>query len=211
VSADDVKTAGSVGGKAGGKSGGRNGGKAGGRSGDEPISADGIHVADPGGQIASLVMGWIEDVQASNREHLEAELDRASFESFPASDPVAPASTNQRASTLRLECLVSDDRLTFRRTARSDDSASPERGAPYDRLELETPDGMVIIVEVRRDNDTDEERLDPLELPPEHASIVSRQDERRSGEDRRMSDGQRESPANGQRNERRSGDERRAQ
>jgi hypothetical protein len=150
VSKDDVKTAGSTGGKAG----------------------------DPAAQLAALVMGWIEDVQAANQEHLEAELDRASFESFPASDPVAAASTNQRASTLRLECLVADDRLTFCRTARSDDSASPERGEPYDRLELETPDGMVIIVEVRRDDDADEERLDPLELPPEHASIVSRQDER---------------------------------
>jgi hypothetical protein len=196
VSEDDVKATGSKGSK-GGEAGASDGGRAGpkGRGTDR----------QPGAQVASLVMAWIAEVQASEGEYREAELDRASFESFPASDPVAPATASQGTSALRLECVVSDDRLTFCRTPRSDDAASPGGGAPQDRLEFETADGLRVVVVVRRSDDEDPGR-EPLELPHEHASIEGREDERRSGDDRRTdTDG----PQGGRRDERRSGNERR--
>jgi hypothetical protein len=154
--------------------------------------------------LLGIVLEWIDRVQVADREHVEAELDRASFESFPASDPVAPSLASQRRSTVRIDCEVSEDRLTFCRALRTDDPTGPEvRGEPTDTLEGETPSGVRVRISVRtRAVDPQDAVPESLELPPEHASIDARQQERRIGSERRVRS---QRPGN----ERRSGTERR--
>jgi hypothetical protein len=135
--------------------------------------------------LLGLLFDWIDQVQAAAREHLEAELDRASFESFPASDPAAPSMASQHRSAVRIDCVVAEDRVTFTRALRTDDTGPAVRGEATESIEGETPSGVRVSIDVRRRVEEDAAAPQSLELEPEHASILPRQEERRSGNDRR--------------------------
>ena len=130
-----------------------------------------------GADIARIVLDWLARMQLAEREYVEAELDRASFESFPASDPVAPATDMQRRTRLHIDCMLSEDRLSFARARRSDDNDSPAAsGERVETLEIEMPEGLRVVIDVRQADAATNPGREPLELPPEHASQVGRED-----------------------------------
>jgi hypothetical protein len=125
-------------------------------------------------QLLEIVYDWIERVQEAEREHLEAEIDRASFESFPASDPASPATASQGESKVRIDCELGADRLVFSRALRTDDPTGPDvRGEPVGTIDGETPSGVRVRIGIRHPlHETEETTPENLELPPEHASIA---------------------------------------
>lgn len=135
------------------------------------------------GRLLAVLYEWIDRVQEADREHLEAELDRGSFESFPASDPVASAVATQRRTTVRIECEIDDDRLTFSRGLRTEDPGGPDvHGALSAMLEGETPSGVRVRIAIHsRDGDQTATTPENLAIPPEHASIAPQQDRDRGG------------------------------
>jgi hypothetical protein len=153
-------------------------------------------------RLLGIVHDWVDRAIEAERDHLEAELDRASFESFPASDPVAPAVTSQRRAPFRIHCEVSGSRLSFSRAPRNEDPTGPAvRRDPSDTIEGTTASGARVRIEVHLQ--PDEASPESLELPPEHASAVARDEERRIGAERRIAERKHG-------NERRSGADRRA-
>jgi hypothetical protein len=136
--------------------------------------------SSPGGEAAAierlgqLVLDWLSRMQEAERAYVEAELDRASFESFPASDPMSPATAAHRQTTLKVDCVIDDDRIAFTRALRTDDAASPAAGRPVlETLDVEGPDGTHIEITLRQGKGDEHAAREPLELPLEHASLVS--------------------------------------
>jgi hypothetical protein len=60
-------------------------------------------------EVLNLFGSWLRRTHEASSAHTEAAIDRASFESFPASDPVAPAAaSNDRSPALEeIECTLS--------------------------------------------------------------------------------------------------------
>jgi hypothetical protein len=136
-------------------------------------------------QVLNLVRSWLRRSRESDAARTEAAIDRASFESFPASDPVAPAvASAERAPTLEeVDCTMTPRELVFRCAPREPDAGRPP---PAWTIEGATGDGGRLRLRVWVDDAPPEAAVPAtLELEPEHASIRARREERRSGEERR--------------------------
>jgi len=139
-------------------------------------------------QVLDLVCNWLRLTREANAAHTDAAIDRGSFESFPASDPVASAvATSEREPTLQvLDCRLSPEVLTFHCAPHSDEPDAL-RPPPAYTLEGAIGDGSHLRLRVWVD---DGPAHDPvprnLTLEPVHASLRARQHERRSGEERRV-------------------------
>ena len=136
-------------------------------------------------QVLDLVRNWMRRHHEHAATRTEAAIDRGSFESFPASDPVASAiATGDHTPTLgEIDCTMQRNELVFRCAAREGD---PDRPPPAWTIEGDTGDGRRLKLRVWVE-DTSEEGPVPatLELEAVHASIRPRQHERRGGAERR--------------------------
>ena len=142
-------------------------------------------------QVLNLFGNWLRRTHEVSGAHTEAAIDRASFESFPASDPVSPAAaSNDRSPALEeIECTMSPGELVFR-------CAGGERHAPEDRpppawsSEGELSDGRRIRLQVWVDDVGARDAVpDTLALEPEHASLRARGEDRRNQRERRRRSG----------------------
>ena len=136
-------------------------------------------------QVLELVRGWMRRSREASAAHTEAAIDRGSFESFPASDPVAPvtSSTDRAPSLERIDCTMTPDELIFRAASVEPDAT---RGAPAWLIEGAARDGGHLCVRVWVDDSPGRQAVpETLGLERDHASIRPRQHERRSGTDRR--------------------------
>lgn len=89
-------------------------------------------------RLGDVVDSWLRASRAARAALVEAELDRAVRDTFPASDPIPPGSfVEQQAAMDEIVCTLEDGRLTL---------AYIEPGiAPADadaRLDVELPDGQ---------------------------------------------------------------------
>ncbi|HYF60245.1 MAG TPA: hypothetical protein VEA81_14945 [Burkholderiaceae bacterium] len=137
-------------------------------------------------QVLDLVRGWVRRSGEASAAQTEAAIDRGSFESFPASDPVASAvATAERGPMVRtIDCTMTTDSLVFR-ICRGDDTASAGPPPAY-VLDGEVPDGGRLSIRVWVDDAAPEATVPESLVPPaEHASLRPQQTERRSGDERR--------------------------
>jgi hypothetical protein len=151
-------------------------------------NADGRHDARLEHQVVNLLRSWLRMSGEASSAHTEAALDRASFESFPASDPVAPAAApnDRRPSLEQIDCTMSVGLLTFRCTARPDEPLRDDRPPPAWTIEGDAPGGGRLQLRVWVDDATPESAVPAtLELEPVHASIRPMDEERRVGTERR--------------------------
>jgi hypothetical protein len=136
-------------------------------------------------QVLDLVRNWMRRSLEHTAARTEAAIDRGSFESFPASDPVASATaTSDHTPALgEIDCTMQRNELVFRCAAREGD---PDRPPPAWTIEGDAGDGTHLKLRVWVE-DTSEEGPVPatLELEAVHASIRPRQHERRAGAERR--------------------------
>jgi hypothetical protein len=136
-------------------------------------------------QMLDLIRNWMR----RNREHAaartEAAIDRGSFESFPASDPVAPTTdTGDHAPAIgEVDCTMRRNELVFTCAVRE---ADPDRPPPAWTIDGDAGDGTHLRLRVWVE-DTPEDGPVPatLRLEPVHASMRPRQQERRAGAERR--------------------------
>ena len=136
-------------------------------------------------QLLHLVRGWLRRSREASAAHTEAAIDRASFESFPASDPVAPAaaSSARQPALEEIDCTMRPGLLEFRCAS---DTPDPSRPPPAWTIEGDAPGGGALRLRVWVDDDAPQEAVpSTLELEPVHASIRASQPDRRSGDERR--------------------------
>jgi hypothetical protein len=146
---------------------------------------DPLHDARLEHQVLNLVRNWMRRRREASAAHTEAAIDRGSFESFPASDPVAPAiSTAEHAPALEeIDCTMCPDELVFRCATPETDGSRPP---PAWTIEGDAPGGGRLRLRVWVDDTKATGAVpQPLELEPVHASIRPRQHERRGGGERR--------------------------
>ncbi len=137
-------------------------------------------------QVLELVRNWLRRAHEASAAHTEAAIDRGSFESFPASDPVAPAvpSTDREPGLEEIDCTMHVDRLEFRCASREPDASRPP---PASTIEGDAPDGRHLRLRVWVDDSSPREGVpQSLELEPVHASLRARRQERRRGAERRV-------------------------
>ena len=66
-------------------------------------------------KLAGVILRWVHEYREAETARLQAIVDRASYDSFPASDPVAPAtSVESDDAPQELECVIDGDRITLR-------------------------------------------------------------------------------------------------
>lgn len=138
-------------------------------------------------QLFALVRHWLRVSREANAARIDASIDRASFESFPASDPVAPAvATGEHEPSLAaVDCTLTPGELVFRLGPRGD-SPDALRPPPAFTIEGDTDgDGRLRLCVWVDDVAARDTVPAALELEPVHASIRARQHERRSGVERR--------------------------
>jgi hypothetical protein len=136
-------------------------------------------------QVLALVSDWLHRSREASAAHTEAAIDRGSFESFPASDPVAPAgsSTDREPGLEEIDCTMRLGLLEFRCAAHEPDASRPP---PASTIEGEAPDGRRMRLRVWVDDMQAGHGVpQSLELEPVHASLRARLQERRAGADRR--------------------------
>jgi hypothetical protein len=139
-------------------------------------------------QVVNLLRSWIRRSREAASVHTEAALDRASFESFPASDPVAPAaaSNDRRPSLEEIDCTMSTGELVFRCASPAGSATRDDRPPPASVIEGDTADGGRIRVRVWVEDAAPGDAVpSTLELEPVHASLKPNQHERRVGAERR--------------------------
>lgn len=155
--------------------------------------------------LLELVADWLRRARTAESTRVEATIDRGSFESFPASDPVATATaTGERQPGLQaVDCTMRPDRLTFRLAPREAETGRPP---PAWTVESEAGDGgrMSLRVWVLDGSEADTPVPAALELEPVHASLRPRGHDRRGGMDRRLAAGPMPAGADRRRGERRS-------
>jgi len=136
-------------------------------------------------QVLELVRNWMRRHREHAAARTEAAINRGSFESFPASDPVASATaTGDHTPALgEIDCTMRRNELVFRCAALETD---PDRPPPAWTIEGDTGDGSRLKLRVWVE-DLPEEGPVPamLQLEAVHASIRPRQHERRDGAERR--------------------------
>jgi hypothetical protein len=138
-------------------------------------------------QVLGLVRNWLRRAREASAARTEAAIDRGSFESFPASDPVAPAvsSTDREPALEEIDCTMHVDRLEFRCAPREPDASRPP---PASTIEGDAPGGGRLRLRIWVDDEAPAESVpQALELEPVHASIRARRHERRGGGERRTS------------------------
>jgi len=143
-------------------------------------------------QVLNLFGNWLRRTHEASGAHTEAAIDRASFESFPASDPVAPAAaSNDRSPALEeIECTMSPGELVFRCAPSGERQGPDDRPPPAWSSEGDLSDGRRILLRVWvTDAGARDTVPDTLELEPEHASLRARGNDRRSGHERRVRSG----------------------
>jgi len=155
-------------------------------------AAPGEPAARPGPTLERLVLdlvcNWLRTSREADAAHTDAAIDRGSFESFPASDPVASAvATSEREPTLQvLDCRLSPGVLSFH-CAPHGDEPDALRTTPAYLLEGTTPDGFHLRLRVWVDDAPARDSVPHnLTLEPVHASLRARQHERRNGDERRV-------------------------
>ena len=102
-------------------------------------------------KLAGVVLRWVRAFREAETARLQAMVDRASYDSFPASDPVAPAaSAESDDAPQQIECVINGDCLTLRCLPRgamaSSQSATHDADLSFDG---ELPDGGTLHVRVR--------------------------------------------------------------
>lgn len=137
-------------------------------------------------QLLNLVRSWLRRTREASAVHTEAALDRASFESFPASDPVAPAAsqTEREPSLEEIDCTMSIATLVFRCAGR--DGPRVDRPEPAWTIEGDAPGAGRLRVRIWvEDADAAADVPSALELEPVHASMRPQMHERRVAGERR--------------------------
>ncbi len=158
----------------------------------QPEPGSGTHAAGAAAdprlehRVLALLRDWLRRAREASAARTEAALDRGSFESFPASDPVAPAvpSADREPALEEIDCTMRPDRIEFRCAPREPD---PSRPPPSSTIEGDAPDGRRLRLRVWVDDmPKDATPAQTLALEPVHASLRPRQHERRSGAERRV-------------------------
>jgi hypothetical protein len=137
-------------------------------------------------QVLNLIRSWLRRTREASAARTEAALDRASFESFPASDPVAPAaSQSERAPALEeIDCTMSVGTLVFR--SAGVDGPRTDRLEPEWTIEGDASGGGRIRMRIWvEDAGAAADVPSALELEPVHASLRARNLERRVVGERR--------------------------
>ncbi len=100
-------------------------------------------VADLEHKLAQIVWQWLRNARESQAAILEAELDRAVRDTFPASDPIAQNAVSERQGGLdEIDCIIADGSLTMQLHATSLASAEGDERSPAAYiLEGQSPDG----------------------------------------------------------------------
>ena len=102
-------------------------------------------------KLAGVIWHWLRAYRVAEAARREALLDRASYDSFPASDPVAPAASGDpETDDQAIECLIDNDQLTLRCLPRGVTPTPAVEGAEPDlEFEGERPDGGQLHVRIR--------------------------------------------------------------
>jgi hypothetical protein len=140
------------------------------------------------GQVLDLVRDWMRRTHENEAAHTEASIDRGSFESFPASDPVASAvaTSDRTPAFVEFDCTMRRRELVFRCATREPDAHRPP---PAWTIEGDPGDGSRLTLRVWVEDEPAEGPVpSTLDLEPVHASIRPRQHERRVGAERRTGD-----------------------
>ena len=101
-------------------------------------------------KLVGVIWHWLRAYRVAEAARREALLDRASYDSFPASDPVAPAaSADPETDDQSIECVIDNDQLTLRCLPRGSTPAPQANGGEPD-LEFEgsRPDGGQLHVRI---------------------------------------------------------------
>lgn len=156
-------------------------------------------------QLLKLVSNWIRSVREAEDTRVEADIDHAVFETFPASDPISPAAaSDERASRVEeIDCVIDGATLTLSAAAHGD---AVHGGRPHAyMIEGDLPEGGLLRLRVWVEATPQEEAVpSALQVPAEHASIRAMGEDRRRGQQRRQAN--REMPGGF---DRRSGQDRR--
>lgn len=136
-------------------------------------------------QLMNLVRSWLRRTREASAARTEAALDRASFESFPASDPIAPAAAQrEREPALEeIDCTMSLATLVFR--CAGHDGPRVDRPAPAWTIEGDAPGGGRLHLRIWAEDDEGAGVPSALELEPVHASMRAQNTQRRRVGERR--------------------------
>lgn len=101
-------------------------------------------------KLAGVVLRWVRAYREAETARLQAMVDRASYDSFPASDPVAPAaSAESNDAPQEIECVINGACLTLRCLPRG---ATASKQTPVGDGDLsfdgQLPDGGMLHVRV---------------------------------------------------------------
>ena len=99
-------------------------------------------------KLAAVVLRWVRAYREAEAARLQAMVDRASYDSFPASDPVAPAaSVESDEAPQQIECVINGDCLTLRCLPRGATATSHPSTRDADlSFDGEMPDGAMLHV-----------------------------------------------------------------
>jgi len=112
--------------------------------------------------VAQVVSDWLRAVYRRESREIDRDLDQAVWESFPASDPIAPFHAkegDERVHELRV--VVHCDRLELIRVERAGEPLAAEGGVTR-RIEGATPEGETVRIEIA----VDEKAAKSLPMPP---------------------------------------------
>lgn len=101
-------------------------------------------------KLAGVVLRWVRAYREAEAARRQASIDRASYDSFPASDPVAPATSMEADDAPQeVECVIKGDCMTLHclpHGARTSQGSAPGSDLSF---EGELPDGGLLRVQVR--------------------------------------------------------------
>ena len=100
-------------------------------------------------KLAAVIGHWLRANRVAEAARREAVLDRASYDSFPASDPIAPAALcDPETDAQQLECVIDGDELTLRCAPRGATAPDQVARVPTLTLQGERSDGGRLEVRV---------------------------------------------------------------
>lgn len=101
-------------------------------------------------KLAGIVLRWVRAFREAETARLQAAVDRASYDSFPASDPVAPAaSVESDNAPQEIECVINGDCLTLRCLPRGATASNRASAGDGDlSFDGQLPDGGMLHVRV---------------------------------------------------------------
>ena len=106
--------------------------------------------AAPTHPVLKLVWEWLAAARELQEQSVQAELDEAVEESFPASDPIAPHATKKRAVQIKqVNCTMSKGRLVLRWASEGlAKSEQAESGEPVATIDTVDPSNCPVRVKV---------------------------------------------------------------